>query len=261
MVDQILNSFRPKVLFSIENEGFIVKTALNLEDLKGALKLRHQVFLEEGLNRTHETGYEFDDFDLRADHLMIIEKSSHTVVGTYRLIHSKFSDVFYSQGEFVLDHFLIEDGAKLELGRACTHKDHRTGRTMDLLWQGLSRYITLTQTRFLFGCSSIDSVDPHNVFSITKSLAEKEELSNNYKIHPTDDYCFPDADTHFAQAEASPGVLRQLPPLLRSYLHAGSKVHGYPALDEDFQCADFLTILDLRNLNKKFFERYQPISG
>ncbi len=107
----------------------------------------------------------------------------------------------------------------------------------------------------------MQSIDPKFIFSITKSLYEKGDLSHEYKIHPTTKYEFDQAQLHFDETPSHPGVLRALPPLLRSYLHAGSKVHGFPALDIDFQCADFLTILDLRNLNKKFFERYQAQSG
>lgn len=254
-----LERFAPKIIFSLESDGFIIKTACNIEDLKLALKLRHDVFLEEGLNRVHETGLEFDSFDHRADHLMIIEKEKGFAVGTYRLIHSDFSQIFYSQGEFLLDDFLNLPGSKLELGRACTHADYRTGRTMDLLWQGLSQYIRQTQTRYLFGCSSVNSTDPAVVFSIVKSLDAKGSLNQDLNIEPTAKYTFKDAEQHFQKAEVDPKVIRILPPLLRSYLHAGSQVYGYPALDEDFACADLLTILDLTKLNKKFAERYQPL--
>ena len=254
-----LNKFAPKIIFSIESEGFIIKTAVTVDDLKLALKLRHAVFLEEGLNKRHETGLEFDTYDHRADHLMIIEKSKGFAVGTYRLIHSDFSDIFYSQGEFLLDDFLNLPGSKLELGRACTHAEYRTGRTMDLLWQGLSQYIRETNTRFLFGCSSVQSMDPKVVFSILKSLESKGGLNTDLGIEPTPKYQYDNASTHFAEAEVNPGVLRELPPLLRSYLHAGSQVYGHPALDKDFACSDLFTILDLTKLNKKFAERYNPL--
>lgn len=256
-----LENFKAKVVFEIETDDFVIKTASSLDDLKLALALRHAVFLEEGLNRSHETGLEFDSYDHRADHLLIINKESGEAVGTYRLIHSDFSEIFYSQGEFFLDDFLKQEGSKLELGRACTHADHRTGRTMDLLWQGLSRYITETKTRYLFGCSSIDSTDPEVAFSIAKSLEAKGNMNFELNIHPTDKYLFANQDNHFETATIDPKILRTLPPLLRSYLHAGSQVHGMPALDEDFKCADLLTILDLRKLNKKFAERYSPQHG
>ena len=130
---------------------------------------------------------------------------------------------------------------------------------MDLLWQGLSRYIRETKTRFLFGCSSIDSTDPKVVFSIVKSLDKKGALNRELNIEPTPNYSFENPEQSFEQAEVDPKVLRSLPPLLRSYLHAGSQVYGFPALDKDFACADLFTILDLTKLNKKFAERYNPL--
>ncbi len=254
-----LEKFSPKIIFSIESDGFIIKTASSVEDLKLALRLRHKVFLEEGLNRTHETGLEFDSFDQKADHLMIINKATQQAVGTYRLIHSDFANVFYSQSEFILDDFLNLEGSKLEMGRACTDAEHRTGRTMDLLWQGLSRYIRESRTRFLFGCSSVKSTDPAFIFSIVRSLHEKGSINFDLNVTTTPDYTFPNAQKNFDEAAVDPGVLRTLPPLLRSYLHAGSQVYGFPALDVDFACADLLTILDLTKLNKKFAERYNPL--
>ncbi|MCJ8276118.1 MAG: hypothetical protein HRT44_12230, partial [Bdellovibrionales bacterium] len=120
------------------------------------------------------------------------------------------------------------------------------------------RYISETGTRYLFGCSSIDSTDPKEVFKVVKSLEAKNNVSYEFKINPTDKYTFDQPESHLESAKPDPKILRSLPPLLRSYLHAGSKVHGFPALDEDFKCADLFTILDLRQLNKKFAERYNP---
>ena len=128
----LFDKFQPKLNFLMEFDDFIVKTASSSKDLKQALELRHKVFIEEWLGSNHKTGLDFDNYDQHADHLMIIKKSSEQVVGVYRLIHSEFSDIFYSENEFFLDHFLKLDGVKLELGRACTHIDFRTGRTMDL---------------------------------------------------------------------------------------------------------------------------------
>ena len=47
-----------------------------------------------------------------------------------------------------------------------------------------------------------------------------------------------------------------IPPLLKSYLKAGSKVCGEPALDRKFRCVDFLTILDVKLLSNSF-QRYR----
>lgn len=249
--------YKTKYPFTLESDGFDIKIASCVEDIEKAQQLRHKVFLEEGLGTSHETGLDFDDYDVIADHLMIIEKSSGQAVGTYRLINTRFSSTFYSQGEFALDQFLKMDGIKLEMGRACTHMDYRNGRTMDLLWQGLSKYINMTGTRYLFGCSSVQTQDPQHMFSIMKSLYNDGKLKMNLAVHPVEDFLWPKSQELFDQAEPLPGYTKELPPLLRSYLNAGSFVYGLPAYDKDFLCFDLFTILDLEQLNKKFATRYK----
>lgn len=252
--------YKTKFPFVIENDDFDIKIASCVEDIRKAQVLRHQVFLEEGLGKSHETGLDFDDFDKIADHLMIIEKSSGIAVGTYRLITTLHSNEFYSQGEFHLDDFLKIEGTKLEMGRACTHADYRNGRTMDLLWQGISRYIQMTKTRYLFGCSSFNTTDPNYMFSIIKSLQNDEKLKLDFNIHPVESFYWPESEKLLKEANATSGYTKELPPLLRSYLNAGSFVYGLPAYDKDFLCFDLLTILDLRTLNKKFAARYGPFN-
>lgn len=255
------NKFSTSVKIELESEGFLVKTATTQEDYITTLKLRHLTFIEEGLGTTTSTGYDFDDYDYLADHLLIYDIEKNQTVGTYRLICSSFSDRFYSQNEFFMDDFLKIEGGKLELGRACVHPEYRNGRMVDLLWQGLSKYITTCQVRYLFGCSSLKTEDANEVMSILKALEKNEQVSQEFNIRPVPDYSFPDAEIVYKDALPFEGVTRALPPLLRSYLHAGSLVHGMPAWDRDFKCTDMLTVLDIRNLNKKFQERYNPVSG
>jgi putative hemolysin len=47
-----------------------------------------------------------------------------------------------------------------------------------------------------------------------------------------------------------------IPPLLRSYFSAGSKVYGQPALDVEFKCIDFITILDMEQISSSYKRRY-----
>lgn len=258
MADNNLSLFKPKHPFTIDADDFLIKIAETPEDIHKAQKLRHQIFIEEGLGRTNESGLDFDEYDQLADHLMIIDKASGDAVGTYRLIHSQHSRKFYSQSEFNLDGFLKTEGIKLEMGRACTHSQFRNGRTMDLLWQGLSHYILISNVRYLFGCSSVDTTEAETMFSMLKSLYNHAQLKTDYGIHPIGNFIWPDAEKIFARSEPMNGYKKELPPLLRSYLHAGSFVHGMPAYDKDFLCFDLLTILDLKELNEKFAQRYGP---
>ena len=60
-----------------------------------------------------------------------------------------------------------------------------------------------------------------------------------------------DSDVTFTDS-----VSIEIPPLLLSYLRAGSKVYGKPALDKDFGCIDFMTILNLKDLTRFYKKRY-----
>ncbi len=50
-----------------------------------------------------------------------------------------------------------------------------------------------------------------------------------------------------------------IPALFGSYLRAGAKVALEPALDRDFQCLDYLTVLRLNQLTESFEKRYSPV--
>ena len=177
-------------------------------------------------------------------------------MGTYRLLSSHFTHDFYSSSEFELGDFLRVPAVKLELGRACVHSNYRNGNTIDLLWKGLSRYIMETKTEYLFGCSSVKTVSPEAMNRLFRTLHDQEGLTDEYQIRPTWDYRFPGFLSSGPEPMSAVERRELLPPLLRSYLNAGAKVHGWPALDREFQCTDLLTILDWTKLNPRFRSRF-----
>ncbi len=254
--DQI-KSFRPRLQIELEEDGFIVKTASTPAEFTKVLALRHDIFIREWQGREKANGLDLEHFDFTSDHLMIIRKSDAMVLGTYRLLCSRFVERFYSQDEFVLDEFLTLPGVKLELGRACVHHEFRNGITIDLLWKGLAKYIVGSGANFLFGCTSVKSVDPRFIEQIYIELNSRDQWSQEYGIVSTPKYRFDGFSFNGGTPSENSHRLRQmLPSLLRSYLHAGASVYGEPALDADFACVDLLTILDLSQLNRRFQERF-----
>ncbi|NJL25918.1 MAG: GNAT family N-acetyltransferase [Calothrix sp. SM1_5_4] len=257
---QKIREYRPFVEVRYETEDFLVTTAGSGRDLLQALELRHEIFIEEWQGRREPSGLDVDEYDFRADHLIIIDKSASALVGTYRLLSSHFTHDFYSSSEFRLGRFLSGPEVKLEMGRACIRAGFRTGVTIDLLWRGLVQYILKTNTRFLFGCSSVRSTDAALVSSLYRTMAEEGRWSDEYAIRPTRDYEFPGFAAEAASVLGAAERREWMPPLLRSYLNAGAKVYGAPALDREFECVDLLTILDWRALNPRFHARFMDSS-
>lgn len=245
-----LNKFKQKINMKIERGHYIIKTAENKDELLKILQLRYAVFYEELLNKKLSLMLDFDSYDLVSDHLCIIDKRTNILVGTYRFISSNFSDKFYSSSEFNIKSILKLPGNKLELGRACVHKDFRNGVIIALLWQGIMEYSKINNIRYIFGCSSVKTMDYKEIAFLSNylqqhSFSDKTDIKvkGKFKINHKK------LSKHLV-ANNDFNVSNLIPPLLKGYLGAGAKVYTNPALDKSFKCVDYFTLLDIEKLNK-----------
>ncbi|RYZ74100.1 MAG: GNAT family N-acetyltransferase [Proteobacteria bacterium] len=234
-------------------EHYRLETAQSRADLKEVFKLRNRVFFEELQGRSKPLALEIDEFDFRCTHLMIRETATGKTVGTYRLLPSTQTNRFYSESEFDLSELLSKPGIKLELGRACIDQNHRNGTVLALLWRGISQMMKETRAEILFGCSSVPSLDPMVIESLSFEMERMKAFEEHLQIHSRGE--FPRSSPlirPILPSSESP----TLPPLIRSYLLSGAKVGREPFYDFDFQCVDFFTLLELKNLSPAFRRRY-----
>ncbi len=250
--------FSAHIPLYIDKKNFIIKTANTTDELHAALKLRHDVFLEELLHKKKKSGMDKDGFDHRCDHLMIIDKRNETLIGTYRLQSSLHTKKWYTATEFHMKHIKKLPGNKLELGRACVHKDYRNGITIALLWEGIHAYMMASQTKYMFGCSSIKTMDKDEIRAIYYYLKSNGHISDDHKVRPRGKFKVPGLKRHvrkYPDFHASldlSGYKDRIPSLLHSYLKVGAKVCGIPAMDRSFKCIDFLTLLDVEDIAKAY---------
>ncbi len=256
---QRMKDFRAHIPILIEKKNYIVKTADSTEELHQALKLRHEVFLTELLHRSKKSGMDRDRFDKSCDHLLIIDKRDNTVIGTYRLQSSLHTKRWYTATEFHMRRIVKNlPGNKLELGRACVHPDHRNGITIALLWEGIAAYMTASHTTYMFGCSSIKTMDRDEIRQIYYYLKQNGHTTDIHHVSPKVKFRVPGMKRHVRRHPIHPTLMdhgpyrEKIPSLLHSYLRAGAKVCGIPALDKSFRCIDFLTILDVRDLGRSY---------
>jgi putative hemolysin len=235
--------FRQKVRIHFQRKNFTVKTVETRRELVQAFHLRYEVFHKEFAGRKFPIGLDTDRYDPLADLLVIVDTRTKRVVGTYRLICSKFGGPFYSESEFDLSSFLSGPGIKLELSRACIHRDYRQGIVMGLLWRGLGEYMTAVGAQYLFGCSSVKHTDPKAIAGVYRRLKAMGKVNEATAVEPVSEYRiegFKAIAEGLTEAEAE----GEIPALFQAYLRAGASVYGEPALDLKFRCADFLTVLD-----------------
>lgn len=258
-----VREFQPKVSFRFERGDFIVKTAENGAELEECLKLRFDVFHKEYRNKKRTHGVDVDKLDFECDHLVIYNKRIGRTIGTYRLNSSLFNKTFYSANEFEMDEVLKLEGNKLELGRACIDREYRTGVVIALLWRGIAAYIQKTDTKVLFGCGSVKTMEPMEIGLLTKYFADIGALSFEYGTTPTKKYKVKSLERVLEYIEAHPSaydketVEKMVPPLIQSYLRMGAKLCGEPAIDREFYCIDFLVCLKLDELHPLHKDKYK----
>ena len=235
----------------IPGGSYRARFARDAADLKAVQRLRFEVFnveLGEGLDRSWQTGLDVDEFDASCHHLIVEHKESRSVVGTYRvqtLDMARGAQGLYTEGEFDLSELprdVLEQS--VETGRACVAAEHRSGRVLTLLWKGLAAYLVWNRKRYLFGCCSLTSQDPHVAKQTYDFLRSGSFAHPSLRTRPRADYiCYPPT------FEANPNVSVKLPPLFASYLKLGARITGEPALDREFKTIDFLALLDTHDLD------------
>jgi len=257
-----LKTCEPKLRFNREKDKYMIKTAQSPEELEAVLRLRHEVFLEEKIGRHHRTGLDFDNYDLHSDHVMVIDQDSNEVLGTYRIICSRFSDDFYTASEFDILPLLALPGVKLELGRACIRSTHRTGAVMHLLWRAVAHYVKLVEADFLFGCASVFTTKAIEAAAIQIYLKNRNALTSTTLVHPLEKFRDPQVEEclEFLSREefkfSAAGVQPMIPALFKSYLKMGSQICGLPAFDKDFGCFDYVTLQDMQKITETIERKY-----
>lgn len=225
---------------------YLLRRAETLSDIRAAQTLRFLVFnleLNEGLDRSFSTLRDEDPFDAVCDHLLVEDRRSGEVVGTYRLQTGTAAARhlgYYSAQEFDLAPLEPLRARMVELGRACVHSDHRNILVLGLLWKGVADYAREHGARYFTGCSSLTSQDPRI------GAAAFFELSGEYLVEPAlRTFPLPGFGCDMDRLAQDPP---KLPKLLRAYLSLGAKICGPPAIDREFKTIDFLTWLDLEAL-------------
>jgi len=220
-----------------------------------ACRLRFRVFnleLGEGLAESYASGLDHDAFDYVCEHLVVEEKASGRIVGTYRMqsgLTARRHLGYYSAQEFDFSPYEALRPQILELGRACIDREHRTSEVLTLLWRGIAQYAQHHGLRFLIGCSSLTSQDPATGWSLYSQLSPFL-AEPALRTTPTAAYALPAPASDTATPEA------KLPKLLKTYLAVGSRICSEPAWDRAFGTIDFLTLQDMEQLSPAARNRF-----
>ena len=239
--------------FDLVEGDYRVRLAGDAQDLERALRLRFEVFnreLGEGLEEAWETGIDEDRFDRTCHHLLLEDRATGELVGTYRMQTVEMAvggEGLYCAQEF--DFSTVPPDVltrSVELGRACITRGHRNGTALFALWRGLAAYLDRSGKRYFFGCCSLTSQDPKEGVAVLRRLEHEGRMWPGFTVHPR-----PSHACRVPEGSELPEV--PLPRLFKTYLRYGALACGPPAIDREFGTIDFLVLFDSKRLPRRLF--------
>jgi putative hemolysin len=227
------------------------------DEVRQAQRLRFAVFSEEMGARlqTRIPGHDIDIFDDFCEHLLVRDRQTRQVLGTYRVLtpaQARRIGSTYSDTEFDLTRLRSLRDNMVEIGRSCVHPDHRQGRVIMALWGALAGFMVDNRLDTMIGCASIPMQHSgahgligggHAAASIWNQLRPHHLASIAYQVRPRLPLPVEDLDGDLDVAA---------PALIRAYLRLGAKVLGPPAWDPDFNTADLPMMLRITDLPARY---------
>jgi putative hemolysin len=237
----------------LNRNHFVLKLADTDAELASAQRLRYRVFVEEmGARPAYDTaaGQEADAFDPFFDHLVLkdnrIADDRENVIGVYRLMQGETAAAgpgFYSAAEYDLNNLLKTGRRVVELGRSCVDANYRGGLALHLLWQGVADYVMRNDIELLFGVASFAGVSPENYADGLSFLHYNHLAPEDLRVFAKEESCLSMA-LKMKDKIDRPKAVRQIPPLIKSYLRLGGFVGQGAYLDQDFNTIDVCVVLD-----------------
>jgi putative hemolysin len=196
-----------------------------------------------------------DKYDKFCDHLIVIDKAGNKIVGTYRLLLGQKANKigFYSERFFNIENIkkLAGDKEMLELGRSCIHRDYRDRLVINLLWNGISKYIKEQNVRFAFGSVRLGSAEPLEVSRMFKLIKEKFYAPEEYRVLPKRKNIVKGLNMNIKISDPR-SIWRTLPALVKGYLRTGVVVCGPPAVNPDFGSVVVFVLLDVDKMSPSY---------
>ena len=227
----------------------VVGLARTADEVEQIQRLRYSVFTQDMgvvFPDAHD-GIEQDRFDPWCEHLMVRELDTSRVVGTYRILtpeKAREAGGYYSESEFDLTPLGALRSELVEVGRSCTHADHRSGAAIMLLWSGLAEFMRRGGYRYMLGCASVslrdDGVTAAEVWRNVSSSLQDASLPRVKPLH------------RYPVERLNSTLPARVPPLIKGYLKLGARICGEPAWDPDFNAADFPVLLDMTCMDTRY---------
>jgi len=249
-----------------------VRLAQTAAEVRQAQKLRYRVFYKEGSAIPNPARLfarrDIDGYDAICDHLLVVDHAARdrtalnrpAVVGTYRLLRQPLAEEyggFYTAGEFDISALVARHGRLqfLELGRSCVLSPYRNKRTVELLWHGIHAYILQNHCDVMFGCASLDGINPTRLALPLSFLHHYAAAPEPWRATALPER-YVEMNRMSKEAIDPKEALHALPPLIKGYLRLGAYIGDGAVIDYEFGTTDVLIVLPVSAIKQRYFDHF-----
>lgn len=239
--------------------SFRLAWARSASEVAEAQRLRFRVFGEEMRARLRlpagaPAGHDVDRFDSHCAHLLVraVGTARHgEVIATCRVLDpasARRAGSGYTAAEFDLAPLRELMPRALEMGRICVDAQWRSGLVVMAIWRELGQQLVQRRLDTMVGCCSVDAADGG---ALARRLWEDLRA-----LHLTE----PQLQVRAHQPLPLSGPVLAagtavVPALVKGYLRLGGRLLGPPALDVDFNTADFPMMLRVADMPARYTRR------
>ena len=190
-----------------------------------------------------------DALDAACDHIVIRDGDSGTIVCCYRLLPVSGDTLSESYAAQFYDVSALTGfgGQMLEIGRFCIDPERRDPDILRLAWAAMTEYVDAHKVTLLFGCSSFTGTDPEQYKDAFAYLRQKALAPSRWAPGrmANDICCFGD---DIGRGREKRHALRQMPPLLRTYLCMGGWVSDHAVIDRAMNTLHVFTGVEIAGI-------------
>ena len=269
---------RIKLKLNKERINTILETRLaeTKNEIKAAQQLRYRVFYKELSAHpsilTRFTRRDRDTYDKICQHMLVIDKSNkkrgvlligkkkENVVGTYRLLPQRDAESnkgFYSQDEYDIKPLIEKHKERkfLELGRSCVLNSYRKKSTIELLWQGVWRYILENNFDVMIGCASFQATEPEKIDMALSFLHHYALAPEEWRVKAKENR-YVNMNMLKKEEIDKKEALKIMPPLIKGYLRLGAYVGDGAVIDKQFDTIDVFIVMPRELIEKRFVDKF-----
>jgi putative hemolysin len=237
---------------------YTVRFADGAQDVQAAQRLRALTFKDP----TFEL--DVDDYDDRCLHMLVEDVAKDTLVCCFRLMpldSGKTIGQSYSAQHYELSSLTNYEGAMVEIGRFCVHPDHSDPDILRVAWGALSTYIDDAGVEMLFGCSSFKGTSEEAYLDSFSLLKDRHLAPKRWLPRVKAPAIFPFARKLRLRRPDLKAAMKNMPPLLRTYLMMGGWVSDHAVVDRDMNTLHVFTGLEIGAIPPKRKQLLRAVAG